>query len=161
MSLINEIKQKGSGTPATEENIRHSENMIGITFPKILRDLYSEVANGGIGPGYQILGVKGGHLSEEGDTISDLYLALSDSDPHDPLWQWPVGVVPFCHWGDAIYSCFDASKNGNPVVWFDPNLREMGEPMQQQFAPHRESLESWFRGWLEGQDLWSEKKSAS
>lgn len=159
-SIVNEIKRKVSGTVASEQAVAAAEQVIGNTFPPDLRNLYLEVSNGGIGPGHHILGVDGGHLSDEGDTISELYLSLKEEDPYDPLWVWPEDLVPFCHWGSAIYSCFDSVKPGNPVVWFDPNQREMGEPMAQQFKPHRDSLESWLRGWLNGEDLWAEAKGS-
>jgi hypothetical protein len=154
--LIEEIIKRESGALASEENIAEAEQNIGFSFPPLLRQIYKKVANGGIGPGYKILGVKGGQTSDEGDTISELYLSLSGKDQEDPIWLWPEGIVPFCHWGCAIYSCFDATKESSPVVWFDPNMREIGEPMEQQFIKHRESLEFWFQGWLNGDDLWAE-----
>ncbi len=155
-SLIADIKNKASGKPATAGAVDKAEQTIGHKLPSLLRSIYLEVANGGIGPGYQILGVEGGHLSEEGDSIADLYDYLKQDDPIDELWVWPEAVVPFCPWGNAIYSCFDAAKPGNPVIWFDPNAREIGEPMEQQFISHRESLESWLQGWVNGDDLWAE-----
>ncbi len=151
MSIIEKIKQKGTGKTASEADIKSAEQYIGYAFPAILRSIYSTVANGGIGPGYQLLGVNGGHLSDEGDTISELYLDLCASDEYDELWVWPRGTVPFCHWGSSVYSCYDATKPANPVVWFDPNVRDMGEPMEKQFKPHKDSLESWFQGWLSGE----------
>lgn len=155
-SLIKEIQKKVSGKAATSAAVEEAERTIGFAFPNLLRAIYLEVANGGVGPGHQILGVKGGFLSDEGDTISDLYLELKQEDPIDPLWVWPEGVVPFCQWGNAIYSCYKATEAGHPVVWFDPNSREIGEPMDQQFLPHKESLEAWLKGWINGEDLWAE-----
>lgn len=155
-SIIDDIKRKASGVAASEQAVAEAEQALGISFPEPLREVYLKVSNGGIGPGYFILGVKGGHLSDEGDTISELYLSLKEEDPLDPLWVWPENIVPFCHWGCAIYSCFDSVKPNKPIVWFDPNQREMGEPMEQQFIPHRDSLDSWLRGWLNGEDLWAE-----
>jgi len=55
-------------------------------------------------------------------------------------------LADICNRRDAIYSYFDAGKVSNPVIWFDPNIREMGEPIQQQFAPYREPLKSWISG---------------
>ena len=159
-SLIAQIKNKASGTIATAEAVKEAEQAIGYNFPSLLRDIYLQVANGGIGPGLHILGVKGGYLSEEGDSISDLYDYLKQDDPIDPLWIWPKEVVPFCQWGDAVYSCFYAEKPNNPVVWFDPNAREIGEPMNQQFISHRDSLESWLQGWVNGEDLRAETHGA-
>jgi len=80
--------------------------------PSELKEIYLRVANAGIGPGYKIPGVKGGHTSDEGDSISELYTILGAYDPEDPQWEWPEGLVPFCHLGCAIYSCSDAAKEG-------------------------------------------------
>ena len=156
MDIIEQIVSSDYGVTATSELISRTEQELGFNLPDILRDIYLTVANGGIGPGYQILGVHGGHTSDEGDTISELYTVLSGNDPDDLQWSWPRGLVPFCHWGCAIYSCFDGLSPNNPVIWFDPNLREIGDPMSQQFIPHRPSLKSWFQGWLDGEDLWAE-----
>jgi hypothetical protein len=156
VELIEAIKRKESGIVAPIKSVIKAEKELGFALPLLLREIYLNVANGGIGSGYQILGVKGGHTSDEGDSISELYLALCGSDPEDPEWKWPKGLVPFCHWGCAIYSCVDTFKENNPVVWFDPNLREIGEPMDLQFISHKESIEEWFQGWLKGDDLWAE-----
>jgi hypothetical protein len=159
VNIITEIRKVETGTPATQAEVSETEKELEFPLPKIMREIYLQVANGGIGPGYQILGAKGGHKSDEGDTISELYSVLSSTDPNDETWKWPKGLVPFCHWGCAIYSCFDITTENCPVVWFDPNMREDGEPMEKQFMPHRESLESWFEAWLNGVDLWEETYS--
>ena len=156
VELIERIKNEEGGIPASFDSVELAERELGFSLPSELKEIYLEVANGGIGPGFKILGVKGGHTSDEGDSISELYTILGGSDPEDPEWKWPKGLVPFCHWGCAIYSCFDATKEGCPVVWFDPNMREIGEPMEQQFIPHKKSLTEWFEGWLNGDDLWAE-----
>jgi hypothetical protein len=156
VDLIERIKSKEGGTPASLDSVELAEKELGFPLPPELKDIYLKVANGGIGPGYKILGVKGGHTSDEGDSISELYTILGSSDPEDPEWQWPKGLVPFCHWGCAIYSCFDSTKEGGPVIWFDPNMREIGEPMEQQFIQHKNSLNEWLEGWLAGNDLWAE-----
>ena len=95
MQLIEQILEKESGVPASDEAIAEAEKELGFPLPKLLHDIYKNVSNGGIGPGYKILGVKGGHTSDEGDTISELYSILSSEDPEDPKWKWPKGLVPF------------------------------------------------------------------
>jgi hypothetical protein len=153
---LERIKSTESGTPASLDVVERAEKELGFPLPPILREIYLQVANGGIGPGYKILGVKGGHTSDEGDSISEFFTLLGDFDPEDPEWKWPEGLIPFCHWGCAIYSCFDATRENCPVIWFDPNMREIGELMEQQFIPHKSSLSEWFEGWLNGDDLWAE-----
>lgn len=156
MELIERIKNEESGTPTSLGVVESAERDLGFSLPPILREIYLKVANGGIGPGCKILGVEGGHTSDEGDSISELYITLGSPDLDDIEWQWPKGLVPFCHWGCAIYSCFDINREGCPVIWFDPNMREIGEPMNQQFTPHKKSLNEWLEGWLNGVDLWAE-----
>ncbi len=46
--------------PATPEAVRAAEEAVGFRFPPILTRLWTEVANGGFGPGDGIFGVEGG-----------------------------------------------------------------------------------------------------
>jgi hypothetical protein len=46
--------------PATEQQIRETEQQLGFPLPPLLRLLYTQIANGGFGPGYGIIGVAGG-----------------------------------------------------------------------------------------------------
>lgn len=47
--------------PATEEQLRATEEALGIALPPMLRALYTQVANGGFGPAYGITGARGGY----------------------------------------------------------------------------------------------------
>ena len=148
-------------SPASPEVVAAAEDSLGFPLPSLLKALYLEVANGGFGPGYGVLGVAGGHRTDEGDAIDEFYAVLASRDPEDPVWDWPAGLLPFCHWGCAIYSCVDCNGDAGRVVWFDPNGREPGTEMAQYFIAHRESLASWFASWLEGVDLWAETYGAT
>jgi len=64
-SLIDVIKSKASGVVASAQALADAEGEMGIVLPEQLRSIYLNVANGGVGPGYKILGVEGGHLSDE------------------------------------------------------------------------------------------------
>src|SRR5205807_2116845 len=46
--------------PATEDQIRETEQQLGFPLPPLLRLLYTEIANGGFGPGLGIVGTPGG-----------------------------------------------------------------------------------------------------
>lgn len=155
MELIDRIKSKVSGKAAGSAAVDEAEKLIGYPFPPLLKEIYLQVANGGVGPSHKILGVDGGYTSEDGDTIVNLYVYLSDTDPYDELWQWPAGLVPFCNWGAGVFSCYDSTKKDYPVCWFDPNKREIGEPMEQQFIDHKDSLAAWFESWLNGESQWA------
>jgi len=157
--LILRMADRASETapaPASAHAVASAETTLGFSLPPLLKSLYRKVGNGGFGPGYAVLGVAGGHLTDEGDTLAELVSVFSTPDPDDPAWAWPAGLVPICHWGCAIYSCVDCMDPDYRVVWFDPNGREQGSEMEAYFMPHRASLESWFTGWLDGDDLWAE-----
>jgi len=46
--------------PATEHQFRETEQELGFSLPALLRLCYTQIANGGFGPGYGIIGVLGG-----------------------------------------------------------------------------------------------------
>src|SRR5260221_14743324 len=46
--------------PASEAQMRKTEQQLGFALPPLLRLLYTHVANGGFGPGYGLFGVIGG-----------------------------------------------------------------------------------------------------
>src|SRR5579884_2490849 len=47
--------------PASEEQLQETERRIGFPLPAPLRALYTQVANGGFGPGLGLYGVLGGY----------------------------------------------------------------------------------------------------
>lgn len=52
--------QQSPFPPATEDQIRETEQQLGFPLPSLLRLLYTEIANGGFGPGFGIAGTPGG-----------------------------------------------------------------------------------------------------
>jgi hypothetical protein len=88
--------------PATPDAIADAEQIIGFRMPPLLRRLYSEVANGGVGPKDGILGVRGGHSQGDFYDIAELY-----QDGPDPSGRVPAGLVLLYDWGCAIWSLVD------------------------------------------------------
>lgn len=64
--------------PATEEQLRQTEDLLGFLLPPLLHALYMQIANGGFGPGYGIIGAIGGFPLEDGmgENIAQGYLDL-------------------------------------------------------------------------------------
>jgi hypothetical protein len=75
--------------PASPEAVEEAQVMVGYPLPGLLRRLYLEVGNGGFGPGYGILGVRGGHGDDYGRTAIDL----------DRTWGTPEGLLAICYLG--------------------------------------------------------------
>jgi len=128
-----------------------AEQMLGFALPDPLHDLYHNVANGGFGPGYGFIGLMGGVKSDlNTDVVEDYRLRLME-DEQDPGYFWPVGVLPVCHWGCAIYSCIDCRLPEARVLRFDPN--PVDEDWSVAWGCESSSLSLWLRRWLLGEEL--------
>ena len=113
------------------------EERLGFALPEALRDIYLNVANGGFGPGYGLLGVGAGATDDLGNTADSLYVLFDQPDPADPEWSWRPHVIPFAYWGCAVYSCITPAGT---VIGFD------GEEWVDEETP----LDTWLRSWLDG-----------
>jgi hypothetical protein len=138
---------------ALPSQLEDAERALGFALPEVLRELYLRVGNGGYGPGYGLIGVPGGATDDTGKNVVDLYSAYAALDPSDPHWRWPARLLPVAHLGCAMYACVDCTRPEAPVVWFEPNPHEDGEPWDESFIPLAPSASDWLRAWLEGRDL--------
>ena len=59
-------KSKSLFPPTTFETVAAAEVRLGFRLPPLLRRIYTEVANGGIGPGTGLVGLSGGALAYDG-----------------------------------------------------------------------------------------------
>ncbi len=137
--------------PLAPRMLDEAERELGLTLPAAVRDLYGRVANGGIGPGYGLIGLLGGVKSDMStDVIEDYRLRLL-LDDQDPAYFWPEGVLPVCHWGCAIYSCIDSRTPEARVLRFDPN--PVDEDWSAAWGIESDSLSDWLRRWVDGDEL--------
>ena len=107
----------------------------------LLRNLYG-VANGGFGPGYGLLGLRGGFTDDMGRTATDILMEVPQG-----LWPgMPTGLMPLCHWGCAIYS-FVHLPSGRIYGW-DPNPVEPDDIVP--FFEQQYLIDDWLGAWLDG-----------
>jgi hypothetical protein len=134
-------KNASACPPASLKVVKDEESSIGFAFPPVLELLYSTIGNGGFGPGYGIIGVRGGHASNLG-TLAETFSEMKAGAKYLGL-KWPDGVVPFCEWGCNIFSCIDCADPNYPLVESDEcRTRATGY-----------NLERFFNMWLEGTDI--------
>lgn len=127
--------------PASPHAIVEAENLVGSALPALLRDLYAE-ANGGFGPGYGLLGLRGGYTDDMHRTAIDIL-----AEAPQGLWPgMPTGLLPLCHWGCAIYS-FVHCPTGVIYGW-DPNPVESDD--DPPFFRQEYDIQTWMRAWLDG-----------
>lgn len=138
--------------PANASEVDRAEAQVGFSFPSLLRRIYLEIANGGFGPGYGLLGVAGGATSGQGDEIVKAYLNIRTL-PEDVFGEpYPVGRLLIAEWGCATWAAIDALKEECPVFAFDLALAVRGD-ISRAFVPHRGSFGEWLEAWLNGSSM--------
>ena len=80
-------------SPTSLDVVRKAEATLGFNLPPLLIQVYTEVANGGFGPGYGLLGLAGGFADDLGDTAVQSYLRRRA----DQSLQWRDALLPICH----------------------------------------------------------------
>lgn len=127
--------------PASEEAVGEAERGLGFYIPALLKDCYLSVGNGGFGPGYGIIGVEGGYVSDYGNLVETHGVLKQDQESEGR--EWPSGLLPFCEWGCNIFSCVDCHDERHPVYTFE------------DFAvrPQRYTLDKFFELWMIGVDI--------
>lgn len=164
--------------PATKAQLRATENALGYPLPPLLLMLYAEVANGGFGPSYGIIGARGGFAyNEDGrygtiDRCTDseperIYVALStlDTGPDDepfsvdlPDRQWPAHCLHLAYDGCSCDFYLDVDTGriyyGQPggVMLPDEFLQRVtGDPQATSWWPafYVERAAPSLEAWLE------------
>jgi hypothetical protein len=129
--------------------MRDAEVALGFPIPAPLRRLYSEVGNGGFGPGYGFYGLASGTEQFPDENVVYLYTLFRKGDPEDHSFSWPHMLLPVLDWGCAIRSCVDCSTPWLPIIRHDPNVE-----VPVQFQAEDWHLEEWLQAWLDGYDLY-------
>jgi hypothetical protein len=137
--------------PVSAAQLAEAEERLGFELPPIVRDLYTQVADGGYGPGYGL------NRLIAGDSLT---LVLSDQTfleeraTGDPLSLWPDKFLRLCEWGCNYFSGIDCSRPACPIVRFVPDWCAEGAAMAEVRVPEADSLEEWLEAWLRGERLW-------
>jgi len=150
-------------TPVSEKELTQEERRLGFNLPPLLRRLYTQVANGGFGPGGGLLTLR--QISPKVDqTVATLYHQLRGARSKRG-GKWQEGLVPFAEWGCFILSCVDLSGSGaidDPcVVRYEPNMPEAathaylkGHPFRGEgLIPERDRLSDWFEDWIQDREM--------
>ena len=132
--------------PATEDEMRAAEKVIGFPLPPLLRRIYGEIANGGVGPSLGVEGLPGGYSCEYGEADDEYGMIggygpapIGESDPGDPP-PLPPGVLFFCDFGCATWSLLDCRHPQGQMWWW-----EMGDRDKLALT-----LPQWLAAWLDG-----------
>lgn len=160
-SLIKRIKQQMEAEtipgahdadypPVTLFEVEAAEQALGFRLPELLRQLYIQVANGGFGPEYGVIGLENGYENDVTDeTLVDTYFSYLIVEDNATFWKWSKGLVPICHRGCNIQSCIDCTKPEAPIILFDPNVSWETKGWETCFSLEAITLDQWFEKWLD------------
>jgi hypothetical protein len=123
--------------PVSPAELAAAEGQLGFELPPLVRGLYTQVADGGYGPGYGL------------DRLAELVergRAFADAGTASP---WPARFVHLCWWGCDYFSGLDCSSPAGPVLRYVPD-----DWTEEVLVAEAESLEEWLEAWLDGERLW-------
>ena len=140
--------------PLTPEVLAAAEARLGFSLPPLLRALYTQIGDGGYGPG------RGLEVLAEGEWSLVAHVeAVRQCDWPD--WPgWPGQFIPLIAWGCLYVSWVDCSAPPYSVWFDDTDCDVVGAARDDYFYLQADSLECWLSAWLDGVDLWAAGKRA-
>ncbi|HEX5105386.1 MAG TPA: SMI1/KNR4 family protein [Pirellulaceae bacterium] len=140
--------------PVNAKALQAAERAIGFKLPELLRAIYLKVGNGGFGPGYGIMGIKGG-ARLDGCTLEKCYANMIKLETENGTWRWPRQLLPLANYGCGMWSCVDCAYKKLPMILWDPNPLDddlEGAAARRNWAysfwDQEKSLGTWLEGWL-------------
>ncbi len=137
--------------PASSAAVAEAERAMGLSLPPLLRRLYLEVANGGVGPGRGIQGVPTPGAYQGNGIVLYHEVWTAGRNP-----RVPPGFAWLCSWGTAIWSLVDCRDPAGPMwIWdpMGPHLRpdQAGAGVDRSaLTPQNMTLAEWLTEWLRG-----------
>jgi hypothetical protein len=121
--------------------VEDAETQMGFKLPALLGKLWTEVGNGGFGPGHGFFGVNVAPSSGLSMSVPNVYL----QSIKDESYSWPKKLVLICEWGCGLYSAIDCTTADSEIV----NVHE-----ELNLSPTGASFAQWMQDWVDGVDLW-------
>jgi len=137
--------------PVSQKQLAQAEAKIGFPLPPLVRDIYTQVGDGGFGPGYGFIQL--GHLVVRRQNINAVEECPDEEEDYEPL-EWPDQFVDLVGWGCLYYSGILCDEPSCPVLFFNCDRAGEGSTLEDYLIPEAESLEEWLSAWLDGVNLW-------
>lgn len=150
---------KSLNSRATVKEIEVAEQILDLKFVPLLKRLFVEVANGGFGPGYGLLGVAINDVSENSQSLVNLYEGQSSAEWKARFPHWPIQMVRIAYMGCDVYAVADFSSPECDVFHFDGALEgveleaEADLYFRNCLIPYKMTLGEWLYRWAKGEDV--------
>lgn len=141
--------------PVTMAEVEAVERKIGRCLPDVLRRIYTEVADGGFGPGGGLVSLREGNRAPS--HLSDWPSAVSVRE-HDRAAGVPASWFFLTGGGCTMSWYVSLLAVDNPVLLHDSDgwVPEWGETPHDGLSYATSSLRKWLWTWVEGGDIWHE-----
>ncbi|MFB9964364.1 hypothetical protein ACFFOP_17430 [Sinosporangium siamense] len=140
--------------PISHADLLACEERIGHELPELLRRVYTEVSNGGFGPGYDLL-----HFPVKDDPVPHRhgYPDAVEIFEQDPVVSEALGF-PLVGAGCTVYWYMSLTQPGNPVYLWDGAGWDFPEEQSPEvgIAITVPSLADWFDDWVNGHDWYTQ-----
>jgi hypothetical protein len=125
--------------PVSTQDVATAEGTLGFALPEELKQLYREVANGGLGP-------SGGLASLE--RVAERHRDLLADPPGEGGQEWPGHLLPI-NLSEPGSDCYDRVW-GRILCWDEESLADgPGDDVwERSFRIQADSLSAWLEGWL-------------
>src|SRR6185295_9456697 len=125
--------------PVDDAALTDAEKKLGFALPVPLRQLYSQVGNGGFGPVAGIMPLK---------QLVDTYLDLKKNPPGQRGQTWPPHLLPITG-TEPGHDCIDVNS-GAMIFWDEEELADgpSDKVWKRSFKPDAADLGAWFEKWL-------------
>jgi hypothetical protein len=133
--------------PVSIQTIAEAEARLGFPLPLLVRDLYTQVADGGYGPRYGVI-----QLAGHPYTLVESRLRMNEEAVAE--WVRPEQLVEFVNWGCLYFSGIDCSHPSCPVFFYDHDRAVGNATLVNCLFPESDSLVEWLSAWLAGANLW-------
>ena len=129
----------GLPAPADEATVEAAEAVLRLTLPLAMRRVWTEVADGGFGPGFGLLPLS---------RVVKEYGTLRSPGMMPRGREWPAGLLPVLS-QDPGWDCIEAST-GRVIAWDPEELSERSSEarFQASFSEVAPSVEAWLDAWL-------------
>lgn len=170
MNIITQIKQAIQATgissersnnclnpPVSEDVVLEIELDLGVRLPPIIKMIYTEVGNGGFGPGHGFLPLSRTELLPDGRFVVDCCKRFRE------LKGWHNSILPLNSWGCGVISCIDVDQPNDPPVYrYEPNIPDDLTVQYLKGCPFRGfgllpeclNLSEWLNEWVIGNETW-------
>jgi TPR repeat protein len=149
--------------PLSPDVVARCEEEMGVELPDIVRLVYTQVANGGIGPDDALIGLKGGFVEDDDEDVITLYKAWMnrsndvwedfDDEANDFKMEWISGLLPVCYHGCTMWTLLDCNVPGGRLIYADlagpTNYKKEWDTDSGLFQKPGLPFDEWIATWLD------------